>query len=226
MKKYISAVLIPCLLCSFVCCSSSRVLENENDINSSISPTHNVKFILNNGEEISPINKCKKVAKTKFAVYGSGILYNSKTNKNESFSGFVCDDVIDSINHNYNKNYDSKSLTCWLKNKSNLTFSPNDYIEFNNLNPDSSYWLIEYSGGSYDKFTKIEMYSHKRAVNVNDVDKILLKKIETETSESKGNSVWTWVAIGLGIGVTVALIILLHNTHIGMGSVGSLPSLK
>ena len=185
MKRYISAILIPCFLLQFFGCYSLQPLEASDQIfGNHTNPERSIKFILKNGDEITTqIENCGKVTNKKFVVFGTGTCINKRTHKDRTFRGLLDESVIDSIKTGTvnSENY----LVCWLKDSTRISFKQNDYSTFE-LSSDSSYWVVKDLKSSY-------------LFNDNDVKEVQVDKI---------NIVPTAI---IGIGLIVFYIVLFEN---------------
>ena len=141
MKRYISAVLIPCLLLQFFGCYSFQPLETGENINKYLNSNEKIKFIVNDREDlISKGNDCELITNQKFILYGKGIQWDKKTKQSIIFQGAIEQNTVDSVK---SLSIESKDyIICWLKDSTRISF-PNENLAFNSdLNPDSMYWLI------------------------------------------------------------------------------------
>ncbi len=139
MKRYISAILIPCLLLQIYGCYTS--LENIADVNDYLKSGDNLKFVLKNQDYIIANSKdCSFILEPDYFIYGTGILIDKKTNSNNYFNGEVKYELIDSVK---NIVVDSQRyFICWLKDSTRISFKDNDYV---NITPetDPNFWMIK-----------------------------------------------------------------------------------
>lgn len=200
MKRYIAAVLGPCLLLQFTGCYafrdlsySFRPLEKEEDLNSHQKKDEEIKFVLTNGEEITALKKeCIYLTKREFILIGKGTLLDKKTKETRTFEGEIVQSDIDSVK---SISLDSEEfIICWLKDSTRISFEKENIVYDPNLNSNTSYWLIKQSG--FQKTQSLLL------IDVND-----LKSIEVEELNLAAA-----IPLGLiGIAALVAFIALLAN---------------
>jgi hypothetical protein len=139
MIRYISAILIPCLLLQLCGCYTS--LEYVEDINDYLETENNLKFILKNQDYIIVKSEdCNFILEPDYFIYGSGTLIDKRTNSSKSFNGEIKYESIDSVK---NIVVDSqKYFIYWLKDSTRISFKDNDYV---NITPktDPNFWLIK-----------------------------------------------------------------------------------
>jgi hypothetical protein len=191
MKRYISAILIPCLLLQLCGCYTS--LENVEDINDYLKSTDNLKFILKNQDYIIANSKdCSFILEPDYFIYGFGTLIDKRTNSSKSFNGEIKYESIDSVK---NIVVDSqKYFICWLKDSTRISFEDNDYV---NITPqtDPNFWLI--------KEKKYDIDSYKM-IYANDIDEIQV--------ENKGINLALGIILGAAaIALLVAVIVLANS---------------
>ena len=200
MKRYISAILIPCLLLQLCGCYSFRdlsysfrPLEKDEDLNSHQKKDEEIKFVLTNGEEITAVKKeCNYLTERDFILIGKGTLLDKRTKETRTFEGEIEESDVDSV-----KSISLNSeefVVCWLKDSTRISFEKENIVYDPNLNTKTSYWLIKQSGFQNTQSLLL--------IDVND-----LKSIEVEELNLA-------VAIPLGLislAATVAFITFLIN---------------
>ena len=175
MKKYIYAILIPCLLLELCGCYalrdlsySFRPLEKDEDLDSHRTISGRFKFILNDGQNIiADENKCELLTKRTFILMGKGTLLNKKTQETETFEGEIEESAIDSVK---SLNVDSREfIIFWIKDSKRISFAKEDVLFNPHLNPETSYWLIKESMLPYFQPTQL--------IDVNDLTAIEVEEI-------------------------------------------------
>jgi len=158
MKRYISAILIPCLLWQLMGCYAFRTLESDEDINVYLQSNDKLNFRLNNGEKITTNGNERELrTRQKFILFGTGILTNLKSIKSKIFKGEIEQSTIDSVR---SVSLDSiEYIVAWLKDTTRISFEKQNVIFNSTLNPDSNYLLIT-------------NYENPRIINVNDLSGI------------------------------------------------------
>lgn len=140
MRRYISAVLIPCLLLQFIGCYSFRdlsysfrPLEKDEDLNSHQQKDEEIKFVLTNGEEITAVKKeCNYLTERDFILLGKGDLFDKKTKETRTFEGEIEQSDIDSVKSI--RLNSEEFIVCWLKDSTRISFEKENIIYDPNLN--------------------------------------------------------------------------------------------
>lgn len=164
MKRYISAILIPCLLLQLCGCYSS--LEIGEDINDYLKSGKDLKFILKNQDNIIANSKdCNIILEPDYFTYGTGTLIDKKNNTSKHFQGEIKHESIDSVKYIV---VDSKKyLICWLKDSTRISFEDNDVV---NITPKTApnFWLVKEKKKDTDSY---------KIIYENDIDEIQVENV-------------------------------------------------
>jgi len=141
MKRYIASILIPCLLLYFYGCYSTRALSIDQDLLSSTDEDSDVKYFLNDGQNIScdPAS-CIYITQKNFVLFEKQFEIDTVSGDQVELCSRVEAVGLDSIEYS-----DTNSInftTYWLDNGEGMTFYSDDIIFDSYLDPDSAYWVI------------------------------------------------------------------------------------
>ncbi len=164
MKRYIAAILIPCLLLQLCGCYSS--LEIGDDINDYLKSGKDLKFILKNQDNIIANSKdCNIILKADYFTYGTGTLIDKKNNTSKYFQGEIKHELIDSVK--YIVVDSTKYFICWLKDSTRISFEDNDVV---NITPKTApnFGLVKEKRKDTDSY---------KIIYENDIDEIQVENV-------------------------------------------------